>query len=537
MLKMKVKGRRGVRTNGRLPHHKNNVEIVNTRWGRVGNSWEKGFGEVGVLEKQNIIISRVYYVEGLGHNLFSVGQFCDSDLEVAFRKHTCFVRNLKGVDLLLGSWEANLYSLSIGDMMVSSPICLLSKASKTKSWLWHRRLSHLNFGAINHLAKNGLVRGLPKLKFEKDHLCSACAMGKSKKQSHKPKSEDTNQEKLYLLQMDLYGPMRIASINGNMYILVIMDDYSRFTWNNRTDNETEFVNQTLRNYYENVGISHVTSVTRTPQQNGVVERRNRTLLTAMASEQLGSGPGLQSMTPATSSSGLVTNPIPQKPCNPPIRDDWDRLFQPMFDEYFNPPTIVVSLVLVANAPRVVDLADSPVSTTIDQDVPSTSIPSTQDQEHSLIISQGYEESPKTPHFHDDPLHESLYEDSNSQGSSYNDNPSHVYKLKKALYGPKQAPRAWYDMLSSFLISQHFSKSAVDPTLFIWKAGNDLLLVQIYVDVIIFASTNTALYTPMVEKNILDEDLQGTPVDATLYRGMIGSLIYLTSSTPDCVVVR
>ncbi|GJX78152.1 retrovirus-related pol polyprotein from transposon TNT 1-94 [Tanacetum coccineum] len=235
-------------------------------------------------------VSRVFYVEGLGHNLFSVGQFCDSDLEVAFRKHTCFVRNLEGVDLLSGSRETNLYTLSIGDMMASSPICLLSKASKTKSWLWHRRLSHLNFGAINHLARHGLVRGLTKLKFEKDHLCSACAMGKSKKQSHKPKSEDTNQEKLYLLHMDLCGPMRVASVNGKKYILVIVDDYSRFTWvkflaskdeapdfiikflkmiqvrlnatvrNIRTDNGTMFVNQTLRDYYEQVGISHETSV-------------------------------------------------------------------------------------------------------------------------------------------------------------------------------------------------------------------------------------------------------------------------------------
>nr|GEY06046.1 Gag-Pol polyprotein [Tanacetum cinerariifolium] len=99
-------------------------------------------------------------------------------------------------------------------MMASSPIYLLSKASKTKSWLWHRRLSYLNFGAINHLAREGLVRGLPKLKFIKDHLCSVCAMGKSKKKSHKPNSEDTNQEKLYLLHMDLCGPMCVESVNG-----------------------------------------------------------------------------------------------------------------------------------------------------------------------------------------------------------------------------------------------------------------------------------------------------------------------------------
>ncbi|GKC51041.1 retrovirus-related pol polyprotein from transposon TNT 1-94 [Tanacetum coccineum] len=124
----------------------------------------------------------------------------------------------------------NLCTLCLGDMMTSSPICLLSKASKTKSWLWHRRLSHLNFGAINHLARHGLVRGLPKLKFEKDHLCSTYAMGKSKKKPHKPKSKYTNQEKLYLLHMDLCGPMRVASVNGKKYILVIVDDYSRFTW-------------------------------------------------------------------------------------------------------------------------------------------------------------------------------------------------------------------------------------------------------------------------------------------------------------------
>ncbi|GJV30733.1 retrovirus-related pol polyprotein from transposon TNT 1-94 [Tanacetum coccineum] len=251
-----------------------------------------GYGDYQI---GNVTISRVYYVEGLGHNLFSVGQFCDSNLEVAFRQHTCFIRNLEGVDLLTGSRGDNLYTLSLGNMMASSPICLLSKASKTKSWLWHRRLSHLNFGAINHLARHGLVRGLPKLKFEKDHLCSACALGKSSKKPHKPKSEDTNQEKLYLLHMDLCGPMRVASVNGKKYILVIIDDYSRFTWVKclrsknedpifiinflkmiqvrlketvrriRTYNGTEFVNQTLREYYEKVGISHETSVARSPQ--------------------------------------------------------------------------------------------------------------------------------------------------------------------------------------------------------------------------------------------------------------------------------
>ncbi|GJS76855.1 retrovirus-related pol polyprotein from transposon TNT 1-94 [Tanacetum coccineum] len=175
-----------------------------------------GYGDYQI---GNVTISKVYYVEGLGHNLFSVGQFYDFNLEVAFRQHTCFIRNLEGVDLLTGSRGDNLYTLSLGNMMASSPICLLSKASKTKSWLWHRRLSHLNFGAINHLARHGLVRGLPKLKFEKDHLCSACALGKSSKKPHKPKSKDTNQEKLYLLHMDLCG----ASYNRRLTLVFSLD--------------------------------------------------------------------------------------------------------------------------------------------------------------------------------------------------------------------------------------------------------------------------------------------------------------------------
>nr|GEU62860.1 retrovirus-related Pol polyprotein from transposon TNT 1-94 [Tanacetum cinerariifolium] len=194
-----------------------------------------GYGDYQI---GNVTISRVYYIEGLGHNLLSVRQFCNSALEVSFRQHTCFIRNLDGVNLLSESQGNNLYTMSLGDMMASSPICILLKASKTKSWLWHQRLSHLNFGAINHLARQSLVRGLLKLKFEKDHLCSTCAMGKSKKKPHKPKSKDTNQEKLYILHMDLCRPMRV------------------------------------------VGISHETSVARSPQQNCVVERRNRTLIEA-----------------------------------------------------------------------------------------------------------------------------------------------------------------------------------------------------------------------------------------------------------------
>nr|GEY63889.1 retrovirus-related Pol polyprotein from transposon TNT 1-94 [Tanacetum cinerariifolium] len=257
-----------------------------------------GYGDYVVGES---VISRVYYVEGLGYNLFSVGQFCDSDLEVAFRKHSCYVRDTNGIDLIKGSRGTNLYTILVEDMMKSSLICLLSKASKNKSWLWHRRLNHLNFGTINKLARKDLVRGLPRLKFEKDHLCSACQLGKRKKHNHKPKAENTNLEVLNTLHMDLCGPMRVQTINGKKYILVIVDDYSRFTWVKflrskdetseivikfitqiqvglnktvryvRTVNGTEFVNHTMTEYYERIGIFPQKTVPKTPQQNGVVE--------------------------------------------------------------------------------------------------------------------------------------------------------------------------------------------------------------------------------------------------------------------------
>ncbi|GJT34088.1 integrase, catalytic region, zinc finger, CCHC-type containing protein [Tanacetum coccineum] len=178
----------------------------------------------------NITAFHVYYVEGLGHNLFSVGQFCDGDFKVAFRSNTCYVQNLEGDDLLTGAHESNLYTISISDMAASLPVCLLSKATSTKSWLWHRRLSHLNFSTIHDLTKHDLVDGIPKFKYSKDHLCSTCERGKSKKSSHQPKLVPSTHSKVELLHMDLCGPMRVATINGKKYILLIVDDYSRFTW-------------------------------------------------------------------------------------------------------------------------------------------------------------------------------------------------------------------------------------------------------------------------------------------------------------------
>nr|GEX30731.1 hypothetical protein [Tanacetum cinerariifolium] len=519
--------------------------------------------------------------------------------------------------------------------------------------------------------------------------------------------------------MDLYGPMRVKSVNGKKYILVIVDDYSRFTWvkflrskdealdfiikflkmiqvrlkvsvrHIRTNNGTEFVNQTLREYYAKVGISHKTLVARSPQQNGVVERwklqlkadigifigyaptkkafriynrRTRRIvktihvdfdeLTAMASEQTSSGPAINEMTPAIISSGLVQKSSSSTPYVPPSRNDWDLLFQPMFDELLNPPSSVdhqapdVIASITDTTPKIqyavipqdveednLDIEVAHIGNDSLFGVPILEVTSTQSsstvppytivqldhqipqhiskwrKDHPLdniigqlsrpvcelvprpdkvmvitlkwiykvkldelggilknkarLVAWGYRQEKgidfqesfapvarleairifltyaahknmvvyqmdvKTA-FLNGNLREEVYV-SHLDGFVDQDNPNHVYKLKKALYGLKQAPRAWYDMLSCFLISQDFSKGLVDPTLFIRRNGNDLLLVQIYVDDTIFAASTLELSdkygfkscdpvdTPMVEKSKLDEDKERKAIDLSHYR--------------------
>nr|GEU68858.1 hypothetical protein [Tanacetum cinerariifolium] len=538
----------------------------------------------------NSVISRVYYMEGLGHNLFSVRQFCDSDLEVAFRKHSCYVRDTDGVELIKGSCGSNLYTISVEDMMKSSPICLLSKASKNKSCMSTRK--------------------------EQNH-------------THKPKTKNTNLEVLNTLHMDLCGSMRVQTINGKKYILVIVDDYSRFTWVKfliskdetpeviikfitqiqvdlnktvryvRTDNGTEFVNHTLTDYYERIGIFHQKTVPRTPQQNGVVERRNRTLVKAtwtmlifskalmflweeavatalkilesfnqqlileylLVMHQAGKGPAPNFLTPGQIRSGLVPNPAPATPYAPPTNKELDILFQSMFDEYLEPP----------HAPT---LSISPSSSAL--------------QSHSLhqgiAVEPNYMEDHTIAPVDNNPFVNVFAPEPHSEASSSGDIMTRIEairifiantasrnmsiyhmdvkttflngELKEEVY----APRAWYDTLSRFLLDNDFFKGAVDPTIFTRKTSKHILLVQLYVDDISFASTDPKacdvsqspegiftnqskfaleilkkfgmnscdfVDTPMVDRLKLDEDPSGIPVDQTRFRSMVGSLMYLT----------
>ncbi|GJT27349.1 retrovirus-related pol polyprotein from transposon TNT 1-94 [Tanacetum coccineum] len=291
------------------------------------------------------------------------------------------------------------------------------------------------------------------------------------------------------------------------------------------------------------------------------------------------------MTPATISPGLVPNPPSLTPLVPPSRTDWDLLFQPLFDELLNPPPSVdlpapevIALIAEVVAPEPDALTGSPSSTTVYQDAPSPKNDFDASSSSYVILTIVQTVDPNSEHlkairiflvfaahmnmviyqmdvkttFLNGILHKEVYV-SQPDGFVDQDNLNHVYKLKKALYGLKQAPRAWYNLLSKFLLSQEFSKGTMYPTLFIRRQGKDILLVQIYVDDIIFAPRgiflNQSKYaleslkkysmessdpvdTPMVKKSKLDEDPQGKAVDPTHYRGMVDTFMYLTTSRPD-----
>ncbi|GJT25626.1 retrovirus-related pol polyprotein from transposon TNT 1-94 [Tanacetum coccineum] len=551
-----------------------------------------GYGDYVISDS---VISRVYYVEGLGHNLFSVRQFCDSDLEVAFRKHSCYVRDTDGVELIKGSHGSNLYTTSVEDMMKSSPICLLSKASKNKSWLWHRRLNHLNF-VLRTPQQNGVVERRNRTLVEAART------------------------------MLIFSKAPIEDLGK----LQPTADIGIFVGYAPSRKGYRIYNKRTRRIMETI---HV-------QFNELIEN--------MAPVQLSTGPASTFLTPGQISSGLVPIQVPAAPYVPPSNKDLEILFQPMFDEYLEPPRAERPVSPTPAVPAPVNSAGTPSSTTIDQDAPSPSDSSSssalqspilkhhpqgirieklqicwfqamQDEIHEFarldiwelvpppdcamiialkwiykvkldkygdvlknkarLVAKGYRQEEgldfeesfasvarleavriflanaasknmtvyqmdvKTA-FLNGELKEEVYV-SQPEGFVDPNRPHHVYRLKKALYGLKQALREWYDTLSKFLLAQGFSKGVVDPTLFILKTGKHTLHNPrgIFINQSKYANEilkkfdlhkSDPVDTPMVERTKLDEDLSGIPVDQTQYRSMIGSLMYLTASRPDLV---
>nr|GEV34436.1 hypothetical protein [Tanacetum cinerariifolium] len=586
-----------------------------------------GFGD---LQWGNISITRVYFVDGLGHNLFS---------------------NLDGVDLLKGDRSTNLYTINLHEMASASPICLMARASSIKSCLWYQRLSHLNFDTINDLARNDLVSCLPKFKYNREHLCPSNEQRKSKRASHPLKPVPNLRQRLHLLYMDLCGPMRIATINGKRYVLVIVEDYTRYTWVHflrskdeapevikmflkritvllqspviilRIDNGTEFKNQVLKEYFDTTLVDAAKAMlifSRAPlflwakaiatacftQNRSIIhchfKRTPYELINgrkpdisflhvfralcypkndredigklgtkAMDFEQRSSKPRLQRMTYAQISSGLdltyapstITTQQPSEDTTPtptnssshatsiPITlHDVDELNpNALFDgnTFVNPFANPSTSAAESSSSQNVDPSnmhmfyqpyphefqwtkDHPLEQVIREPSRPVLIRNQLQSDGDMCINKSplvmrgyrqeeginFEESfapvarmeairiflAYAAHksfsvFQMDVkmafLHGSLKKEvyvCQLEGFIDTDHPSHVYKLKKALYGLKQAPRAWYDKLSTFFLQNHFFKGTIDPTLFIRRFHDDILVVQVYVDDIIFGST-------------------------------------------------
>nr|GFA72233.1 retrovirus-related Pol polyprotein from transposon TNT 1-94 [Tanacetum cinerariifolium] len=367
----------------------------------------------------------------------------------------------------------------------NSSSCLLAKASSSQSWLWHQRFSHLNFTTINNLVKNNLVQGLSKMKFEKDHLCFACEQGKIHQKRHKSKTAFASNKPLYLLHMDLCGLMRVQSINGKRYVLVVVDDYSLYIWvfflhskdeaseviisfikktqvnlqlqvqRVRTDNGTKFKNKTLAEFFDEdvgklktkgdigvfVGYSKAVAFR-------IYNKRTRKIhesvnvnfdeFSEMTSKQFSLEPDLSNL----NEMGKSSNPSISK-VSEASKKDLEDLFQYFYDEYFDSSKIMKS-------------STTNVETSINDEVFHEISESFQGESSSSSLNDDVQQSPEETSFLNGILMEEVYV-GQPPGFVSKQYPDHVYALDKALYGLKQAPRAWYDVLSQFLIDSGFQK--------------------------------------------------------------------------------
>jgi len=270
-----------------------------------GNQTGKIIG-TGTIGNSSISINNVWLVDGLRHNLLSISQFCDNGYDVLFVKNNCIVINKDNQSIVFkGKRRNNVYKINFSELTDQKVLCLLSMSDK--KWMWHRRLGHANWRLISKLSKLQLVRGLPDIDYHSDALCGACQKGKIVKTSFKSIDIVSTSRPLELLHIDLFGPASTASIYGSKYGLVIVDDYSRWSWVKflkskddsydvfrkfciqvqsekelkilkvRSDHVGEFENESFEIFCEKHGIIHEFSSPRTPQQNGVVERKNRSL--------------------------------------------------------------------------------------------------------------------------------------------------------------------------------------------------------------------------------------------------------------------
>ncbi|GKB08437.1 retrovirus-related pol polyprotein from transposon TNT 1-94 [Tanacetum coccineum] len=266
----------------------------------------EGYGSINC---GGITFTKVAFVNGLKYNLISISQLCDGKYIVQFDDKQGTIFNANKEIILIAPRRNDVYVLDMSSLTLNGAY-FFAKASESVNWLWHKRLSHLNFKNINKLAKQNKVLGLPSLVYSKDKPCSACEKGKHKRASFKTKQNFSIRKCLHLLHMDIFGPITPMSVNHEKYTLVIVDEYSRYTWGYflrkksqaaemimtfirmvenqndvkvkqiRTANRTEFKNSKLESFCDEKGISQNFTSLYTPEQNGVAERKNKTLIEA-----------------------------------------------------------------------------------------------------------------------------------------------------------------------------------------------------------------------------------------------------------------
>nr|GEV05795.1 hypothetical protein [Tanacetum cinerariifolium] len=394
------------------------------------------------------------------------------------------------VAAILENHTTNLYTINLHEMASTSPICLMARASSTKSWVWHQRLSHLNSDTINDIAKNDLVSSLPKFKYHKEHLCPSCEQGKSKRASHPPKPVPNSRQRLHLLHMDFCGPMRIASINGKKYVLVIVDDYSRYTWvqflrskEEAPENDREDIGKLGAKgdigFFIGYSADSCSYRVYNRRTKKIIETMNVTFdeLSAMAFRQRSSKPELQSMTSGQISSGLDLIYAPSTiTTQQPTKGELNLLFEAMYDDYIGgQPSAAPRTVSAAQAHQIL-LIRNQLRSDGDMCIYALTV--------STIEPKNVKEAMTDPAWIESMQEELLQ-----------------FKRMDALYGLKQAPRAWYEELSMFLLQNHYFKGTIDLTLFIRRFDNDILVVHVYVDDIIFGSTHpryTQLFSDLMK---------------------------------------
>ncbi|CAN0908179.1 Retrovirus-related Pol polyprotein from transposon TNT 1-94 [Linum grandiflorum] len=268
----------------------------------------KIIGTGSIESDSGIKLNKVHLVDGLKHNLLSISQICKEGYSIAFDSDVCCIKKKDNDNIAISGYKkGNIYHIDLNSNDHLEHLCLISIKNDLQL-AWHRKLGHVSQNTLARLGNFNIVRGLPKLNYSKDFFCDACAKGKHVRSSFKSKKDITTNRNLELVHLDLFGPTNIQSLGGKSYAFVLVDDFSRYTWvyflaskdetfikfknfvkevqndkqitigKIRSDNGGEFISLDFKNLCESLGIIHEFSVARTPQQNGVVERKNRTLV-------------------------------------------------------------------------------------------------------------------------------------------------------------------------------------------------------------------------------------------------------------------